>query len=87
MMTLTIEDEVLDVEVAKGKITWVAFKLKDSPWKVILKGKVANESLKEIEKGSQVLAWGSVVKYEDGIFKLFADGCMKSTRFPLVEIS
>lgn len=78
-MTLTIDGYVSSIEESRGKILWVAYILKDVPWKIILKGTEAEDSLKEVMPGSHIVASGSTVKYEDGIFKLFATCCMKFT--------
>lgn len=76
-MTVTIDGQVSVIEESRGKTLWVAYVLKDAPWKIILRGQKAEDSLLEVMSGSQVVASGSTVKYEDGVFKLFADCCMK----------
>jgi len=78
-MTVTIDGEVSIVEKAHGKTLWVAYVLKGAPWKIILKGQKAEDSLREIISGSKIIASGSTVKFDGGIFKLFADCYMKFT--------
>ncbi len=78
-MTLTIDGHVSVIEESRGKTLWVAYVLKDSPWKIILRGDEAEQSLREVMAGNHVVASGSTVKYEDGVFKLFATCCMRFT--------
>lgn len=76
-MIVTIDGEVSVIEKSRGKTLWIAYVVKGAPWKIILKGQEAEDSLREVRSGSRVVASGSNVKYEDGVFKLFADCCMK----------
>ena len=59
---------------------WVAFVLTTESktkfsTKVILHGKKAQDALKEVSKGSTIMASGSVFKVEGNALKLFADEC------------
>ena len=74
MINVTISGKVSVVEEARGgKILWVAFQIESSAWKVILKGEAALDALQEVAAGYDIVASGSVVRWEDGHFKLFAD--------------
>ena len=78
MTTVTISGCVSIVEEFQKDVLWAAFVLKGNPeWKVILKGKPAEEALKTIMSGSSIIASGTLVRFEKDAFKLFATDCMK----------
>lgn len=76
-MTLTIDGKVSVIEESRRGILYVALVLDETPWKIILKGQEAETVLTQVMSGDRVCASGSFVQYKDGIFKLFADCCMK----------
>lgn len=81
-VTWTVSGTVLAVEESHGKELWVAFVLKgNKPTKIVLRGTVASNALKEIAAGHNVVASGDLVNFdsEKGVIKLFASECMKLT--------